>query len=98
MSNVLHNPQNGYSETFTGMEKILRFFCVLFSGPFWFMVNGMWAWAIIWLFVVLPLSIATCGVSWVLMAFFANTLYRKHLLKNGWVSTEVYCHSVGIGA
>jgi hypothetical protein len=57
--------------------------CLLF-GCVWYGYKGMWGWA----FIALILAVATAGVSWLILPFFANEQYAKHLLGRGYLNEE----------
>ncbi|MEI8103058.1 MAG: SHOCT domain-containing protein [Chlorobium sp.] len=53
-----------------------------FFGCFWFGFKNMWGWAVL-AFVA---AIGTFGISWIICAFFANSLYATHLRKQGYLT------------
>ncbi|MHB1781020.1 hypothetical protein, partial [Acidithiobacillus sp.] len=57
--------------------------CLLF-GCVWYGYKGMWGWA----FIALFLAVATAGVSWLILPFFANEQYAKHLLSRGYFNEK----------
>lgn len=56
----------------------------LFLGPIWFLVKGMWMWAIL----ALIITIISSGLSFLVFPFFANGLYVKKLRSQGYLSEE----------
>ncbi len=58
----------------------------LFSG-FWFLAKGMGLWFVFWVLLIAVLGFITAGIlvipGWIACGFFANNLYRTHLLEKG---------------
>lgn len=52
----------------------------LFFGFFWFAIKEMW----IWCLISAVLIYFTMGLSWLVIPFFSNMLYVKHLMKKGY--------------
>lgn len=56
----------------------------LFFGCFWFAAKSMWGWAV----ASAALAVVTAGFSWLLFPFFANGVYAKHLLAQGYLNED----------
>jgi hypothetical protein len=77
---TLYRPTNKQPET---IYKGFSWPC-LALGPIWFAVKGLWLWAVASSFIIF----ITFGISWLVFPFVANGIYRKHLLRNGWLDEE----------
>jgi hypothetical protein len=73
------NSSNGYVETAS-----VPWLWTLLFGAFYFAVKGIWTHCI----VSLIIGILTCGLSWLVYPFFANSIVRNHYLKNGWIELD----------
>lgn len=56
----------------------------LFLGFIWFIYKGMWGWGVI----AFILALSTFGISWLFFPFFANELYAKSLLGQGYLNAK----------
>lgn len=56
----------------------------LFLGPIWFIIKGLWLWAIL----SIILTLITFGLSFLAFPFLANGLYVKKLRSQGYLSEE----------
>lgn len=56
----------------------------LFLDFLWFIYKGMWGWGVI----ALILAFCTFGISWLIFPFYANGLYAKSLLQQGYLNEE----------
>tara|TARA_Y100001970_G_scaffold132135_1_gene162976 strand:+ start:1614 stop:1886 length:273 start_codon:yes stop_codon:yes gene_type:complete len=80
-SGHLYHPINNYPEPiYTGFSWPNLFFNFI-----WFLYKGMWAWALICLF----LATFTFGFSNLIFPFFANQLHQKYLLKAGYLGHPI---------
>ena len=93
----LIHPYNGDRQNVSFDANIGRFLGALFFGPIYFAVKGMWGAAFLWLLIVFPLSLCTFGAVGIIAAFFANGLYRSHLLAKGYVGEVQYAKMVAKG-
>lgn len=70
------NPSNGYIEEVSDNVGWI----VLFFGPFYFAVKGVWTHCA----ASLIIAFCTGGISWLIYPFFAKSIMENHYLKNGW--------------
>lgn len=77
---TLHHPSNKKPAT---IYEGFNWPCLIL-GPIWFAVKAMWLWAIGSSLIIF----ITFGFAWLIFPFFANGMYRKHLVRNGWLSDE----------
>tara|TARA_R100001443_G_scaffold117430_1_gene142559 strand:+ start:4882 stop:5142 length:261 start_codon:yes stop_codon:yes gene_type:complete len=70
-----HSQPDQKIRVYTGFN----WFC-LFFGQWWFLYKHMWMWFVISLFT----TIFTWGLTNIIYAFYANSLYEKSLIKKGY--------------
>lgn len=86
MKMKFENTTNGYVEEVDG-----AWFYALIFGCFYFAYKGAWIPAVFSLLA----SVASFGISWFILPFFADGILRKSYLQRGWVENH---HSSGGGS